>query len=205
MNDIVEPVLNVTDAARAKILEIRAGSEGQEHDAIWVEISGEANGAFTYDISLRSADDAGELDLVQDLDGLQAVIDADSVVRLAGATLDFGPAGFVMDNPNRPAAPVLDLPTGDLTSPLAQEVLRVLEEMVNPQIAAHGGSAELVAVDGSIAFLRLGGGCQGCSSAKATLKQGIEVMILDHVEGISEVVDVTDHESGANPYYAHSH
>jgi Fe/S biogenesis protein NfuA len=205
VNDIVEPVLTITDAARDKILEIRAGSEGQENDAIWVAISGEANGAFTYDITLRSADDAGEVDLVQDHDGLPAVVDADSVVLLTGATLDFGPAGFVMDNPNRPAAKVLDLPVGDLSSPLAQEVLRVLEEMVNPQIAAHGGTAELVAVDGSIAFLRLGGGCQGCASAKATLKQGIEVMILDHVEGITEVVDVTDHTSGANPYYAHSH
>ena len=204
-HDAVEPVLTITDAARDKILEIRAGSEGQEADAIWVTISGEANGAYTYDITLRSADDAGELDLVQDHDGLPAVVDADSVLRLAGARLDFGPSGFVMDNPNRPELPVLDLPVGDLTSPLAIEVLRVLEEMVNPQIASHGGSAELVAVDGSIAYLRLGGGCQGCSSAKATLKQGIEVMILDHVEGITEVVDVTDHASGANPYYAHSH
>ena len=160
MNDIVKQVLNVTEAARDKILEVRAESPGQEHDAIAV---------------------------------------------LSGATLDFGPAGFIMDNPNKPAPKVMNLPTADLSSPLAQEVLRVIEELVNPQIAAPGGSAELVAVEESVVYLRLGGGCQGCSSAKATLKQGIEVMILDHVPEVTEVVDVTDHESGSNPYSAHSH
>jgi Fe/S biogenesis protein NfuA len=205
VNDIVEQVLNVTEAARDKILEIRAESPGQEHDAIWVVVAGEAGGAYTYDISLRTLDDAGEADLVQHHGDLAVVVEADSIAVLSGATLDFGPSGFLMDNPNKPAPKVMNLPTADLSSPLAQEVLRVIEELVNPQIAAHGGNAELVAVEESVVYLRLGGGCQGCSSAKATLKQGIEVMILDHVPEVTEVVDVTDHESGSNPYYAHSH
>ena len=72
---------------------------------------------------------------------------------------------------------------------------------INPQIAAHGGFAELVAVDGSIAYLRMGGGCQGCGMAAVTLSQGIEVAILDTVPEITEVVDVTDHAGGTNPYY----
>jgi Fe/S biogenesis protein NfuA len=72
---------------------------------------------------------------------------------------------------------------------------------VNPQIAAHGGAARLAAVEGSIAYIELSGGCQGCGSARATLKQGIEVIILDLVPEISEVVDVTDHASGENPYF----
>ena len=205
MNDVVEPVLTITDEALAKILEIRAESPGQEEDALWITVTGEANGAFTYDIGLRAVGDAGDADLTQVHGGLTAVIDADSVTVLAGATLGFGPGGFVMDNPNRPAPRVLHVPEADLTTPLAQAVLQVLEEHVNPAIASHGGRAELVAVEDSVAFLRMGGGCQGCASAQATLKQGIEVMILDHVPEITEVVDVTDHASGANPYYAHSH
>ena len=72
---------------------------------------------------------------------------------------------------------------------------------INPQIAAHGGFAELVAVEGSIAYLRMGGGCQGCGMAAVTLSQGIEVAILDSVPEITEVVDVTDHAGGTNPYY----
>src|SRR6266542_4874393 len=59
----------------------------------------------------------------------------------------------------------------------------------------------LVAVEGSIAYLRMGGGCQGCGMAAATMSQGIEVAILDSVPQITEVVDVTDHAEGTNPYY----
>jgi Fe/S biogenesis protein NfuA len=82
-----------------------------------------------------------------------------------------------------------------------QRVIQVLEEQINPAIASHGGYAELVAVEDSIAYLRLSGGCQGCGMASVTLSQGIEVAILDSVPEITEVVDVTDHASGANPYY----
>ena len=80
-------------------------------------------------------------------------------------------------------------------------MIQVLEEQINPAIASHGGYAELVAVEDSIAYLRMGGGCQGCGMAAVTLSQGIEVAILDTVPEISEVVDVTDHASGDNPYY----
>jgi Fe/S biogenesis protein NfuA len=92
-------------------------------------------------------------------------------------------------------------PTGDLTGEVAQRVLQVLDQQINPAIAAHGGHADLVAVEDSVAYLRLGGGCQGCGLAAVTLSQGIEVAILDAVPEITKVVDVTDHASGANPYF----
>ncbi len=77
----------------------------------------------------------------------------------------------------------------------------MLEEQINPQIASHGGRADLVAVDEPVAYLRLSGGCQGCGMAAATLSQGIEVAIIDAVPQISEIVDVTDHAGGTNPYF----
>ena len=77
----------------------------------------------------------------------------------------------------------------------------MLEEQINPAIASHGGRADLVAVEDWIAYLRLSGGCQGCGMASVTLSQGIEVAILDAIPEITEVVDVTDHASGDNPYY----
>jgi Fe/S biogenesis protein NfuA len=89
----------------------------------------------------------------------------------------------------------------DLSDPIAQRVIAVLEEIVNPQIAAHGGRADLVAVDEGIAYLRLGGGCQGCGLAQVTLSQGISVAIKEEVPEILDVVDVTAHDSGTNPYY----
>lgn len=90
---------------------------------------------------------------------------------------------------------------GDLSGPLAQQVLQVLTAQINPAIAAHGGRAELVAVEEGTAYVRLGGGCQGCGMAPVTLGQGIEVAIRDAVPEIAQVVDVTDHASGTNPYF----
>jgi Fe/S biogenesis protein NfuA len=37
--------------------------------------------------------------------------------------------------------------------------------------------------------------------AAVTLRQGIEAMIFEAVPEITEVVDITDHASGTNPYY----
>ena len=202
MSDVVEPVVGITDAAREKILEVRSAEPGAESLALWITVTGESGGAYTYDMSFRALDDAGELEVVQHHDDLPVVVDGDSVTALVGATLDFTSAGMVMQNPNRPAPRVAaPRPAADLSGPVAQAILQVLEEQINPAIASHGGRADLVAVEESIAYLRLSGGCQGCSMAAATLSQGIEVAILDAVPEITEVRDVTDHASGTNPYF----
>ncbi|HMC81103.1 MAG TPA: NifU family protein, partial [Acidimicrobiia bacterium] len=88
-----------------------------------------------------------------------------------------------------------------LSGDVAQRVLQVLDGQINPSIAAHGGHAELVAVEEGTAFLRLSGGCQGCGMASVTLSQGIEVVIKEQVPEVTRVVDVTDHASGENPYF----
>ena len=202
MTDAVEPILTLTDAARDKILEVRAAEADAETLALWVVVTGEAAGAYTYDMSFRALDDAGEIEVVQHHDDLPIVIDGDSIEALAGATLDFTAAGMVMQNPNKPAPRVaVARPEAVLSGAVAQAVMQVLEEQINPAIASHGGRAELVAVEDSIAYLRLSGGCQGCGMASVTLSQGIEVAILDMVPEITEVIDVTDHSSGDNPYY----
>ena len=55
--------------------------------------------------------------------------------------------------------------------------------------------------DDNKAIIAFGGGCQGCGMADVTLKQGVEVMIKDKVPAITEVIDVTDHAAGTNPFY----
>ena len=202
MTEPVEPILNLTDAARDKILEVRAAEADAETLALWVVVTGESAGAYTYDMSFRALDDAGEIEVVQHHDDLPIVIDGDSIEALAGATLDFTAAGMVMQNPNKPAPKVAaPRPAADLSGAVAQAVMQVLEEQINPAIASHGGRAELVAVEDSIAYLRLSGGCQGCGMASVTLHQGIEVAIRDNIPEIQQVVDVTDHASGDNPYF----
>ncbi|MCJ7671340.1 MAG: NifU family protein [Acidimicrobiia bacterium] len=204
MDQLVEPILEITDAARDKILEVRAAESDADTLALWVEVSGEQAGAYTYAMELRPLAGAGDGDVVQRHDDLSIVLGAESVEQLVGATLDFTSAGMVMQNPNKPLPPAVgrpDMPEPDLSSPLAQRVVAVLEEQINPAIASHGGRADLVAVEDGAAYLRLSGGCQGCGMAAATLSQGIEVAILEEIPEIDRVIDVTDHASGANPYF----
>lgn len=201
------PLLTITPDALAKVLEVRGGESEPRSLVLWVEVDGEQDGAFTYLMEFRSEDELGDDVLVQHHDDLSVAVPATSVDQLRGAALELSGGGMVMQNPNRPdvAPPVPrrdpDLPPPDLSGEVPRRVIQVLEEQINPAIASHGGYAELVAVEDSIAYLRLSGGCQGCGMAAVTLSQGIEVAILDHVPEITEVVDVTDHASGANPYY----
>jgi Fe/S biogenesis protein NfuA len=197
-------ILTITDEARAKVLDVRAEEADPGSLALWVEVNGEQAGAYTYLMEFRRAADFGDDVVVLHHDDLAIAIPADSVEKLEGATLDFSGGGMVMQNPNRPAqmSPAMgDRPPADLSGDVAQRVIQVLDEQINPAIASHGGYAELVAVEDGTAYLRLSGGCQGCGLAAVTLSQGIEVAILDSVPEIDEVIDVTDHASGANPYY----
>jgi len=84
---------------------------------------------------------------------------------------------------------------------LLAEVKKLLQTEINPYVASHGGSIEVVDVKGSTVYVNLSGGCQGCASASVTLKQGIEEIIFTRIPQISKVVDVTDHSAGTNPYY----
>jgi Fe/S biogenesis protein NfuA len=202
--------LSISDKARKRVLEIRSGEDGGDALALWVEIVGVAGGEYTYDLYFDVPGEAAADDVVQHDDELTVVIPYDSAEHLDGATLDLSRdllnPGLVIVNPNKPApqaaSPGIQVPSPDqLTGPVAERVQQILTEFVNPGIAAHGGTAELVAVEEDTAYLRLGGGCVGCGMAAVTLTQGIEVAIKQAVPEIANVVDVTDHASGTNPYY----
>lgn len=85
---------------------------------------------------------------------------------------------------------------------MADRVRDVLEREINPVIAAHRGRATLVAIDGGWIRLRLDGGCQGCSLAEVTLRQGIEPLLRERVPGVVGLTDLTDHQAGREPYYS---
>lgn len=199
----MDSVLTITDEALATVLEIRAEEDDAGGLALWLEISGVGGAEYSYDLYFGPASDASASDLVVQRDTLTVIVPEESVARLQGSTLDVGEDGLVLVNPNQPPARpgAAAVPEGDVSSPVAQAVIRILEEEINPAIASHGGVAELVAVDNGIAYLRLGGGCQGCGMAAVTLGQGIKVAILEGVPEVVDVVDVTDHAAGANPYF----
>ena len=85
---------------------------------------------------------------------------------------------------------------------LADRVRDVLDREINPVIAAHRGQATLVEVDGGWVRLRLDGGCQGCSLAEVTLRQGIEPLLRERIPGVVGLTDLTDHQAGRDPYYS---
>lgn len=90
---------------------------------------------------------------------------------------------------------------GDLTTPDARLIQDLLETQINPAIASHGGRISLIDVKEDTVYLRMEGGCQGCGMAKMTLSQGVETLIKKNLPHINQVLDVTDHAQGNNPYY----
>jgi Fe/S biogenesis protein NfuA len=200
-------LLTITEPAAQTILDVRAGEPAPETLALWLEVTGVQGTAYTYDLYFRAASEAQEGDAVEESAGVTVVVPARDVEKITGSTLDVNGGGMVLQNPNVPEPPApFDLPESDLSSPVAQRILEVLETQINPAIAGHGGYAQLVAVEEPVAYLLMGGGCQGCGMAAATMSQGIESAILEAVPEITSIVDVTDHASGANPYYAsHGH
>ena len=197
--------ISITDDARARVLEVR----GREHDpqglTLWVEVVGTAANAYTYDMAFLRRDEIDPTDLVTEAGGIAIVIPQTSAAYLDGATIALDGqlgGGLVIDNPNTPSPDIPGLEQAVLEGTVEQRVRQVVDLYVNPAIAAHRGSCEVVGVESDAVLVRLGGGCTGCGMAAVTLRQGIEAAIRSSVPEIARVVDVTDHTSGTNPYYA---
>lgn len=203
-------MVSVAPRARSVVVEALRAEPDPESLALWLEVRGVQQGQFVYDLYFQPSADAGEDDLVVDDPELTVVVPASSVDRLRGARLDWndeGDGGLVLVNPNTPDPETLGVPAqvleAGIDGPIGNRVATVLDQLVNPSIASHGGRADLVAMDEAegVAYLRLSGGCQGCAMSRMTLTQGIETALRDEVPELTRVVDVTDHAGGANPYY----
>jgi Fe-S cluster biogenesis protein NfuA len=86
---------------------------------------------------------------------------------------------------------------------LAEAVRTVIDAEVNPAIAAHRGHVTVTGVtdDGWIR-IRLDGGCQGCSLAEVTIRQGIEPLLRSRLPAMTGLIDITDHGAGTEPFYS---
>jgi Fe/S biogenesis protein NfuA len=186
-------MINITEAAYQRISALLA-DEDRRGLALHLAIAGRRPGGFQYKLSLMREDEKGADDVVVDTGSFKVFIDAESAPNLQGATLDFqedaDQSGFKIQNPNP-----------GWTDPKAIAIQKLLDEHINPAVAEHGGYVALLDVKDDIAYVALGGGCQGCGMADVTLKQGIEAVITEEVPGIRQVIDATDHASGTNPYY----
>lgn len=201
-----QKVLSVAPDAVDMIISLRDQEPGDEEYGLAIEVSGIRGAQFQYDLSFVPVEDQNAHQIREDHGGLAILIPDHDLEKLSGASLELTAQGLAMNNPNVPHTPPMAAgePRGDLTGPMAERISVVLTESINPSIAMHGGMAELVSVDGTVAFLRLAGGCQGCGMAQVTLRQGIERILRESIPELTEVVDVTDHASGADPYYQSS-
>jgi Fe/S biogenesis protein NfuA len=203
--DVLDAIVEVTPAARQKVLEIRSAEPDPEQLGLRIAVTGAVGVDYQYDLSLEVLTDTPPGDSVVSRDGLAIIVPADSVDRLRGATLDLpssaGQGGLVIRNPNRPN-PLADLDL-ELEGSIAEKVQVLLEQSINPSLASHGGFATLVGVkeETSDVYLTMGGGCQGCAMSRMTLTNGIREAIKEAVPEVNDVVDVTDHTQGENPFF----
>jgi Fe/S biogenesis protein NfuA len=201
-----ERPLTVSEAALATVLDVRAAEDDPAGTALRVEITGSNMTDFTYALDLVPVAEAADDDLVYgqgDHDELTVIVPARSVGDMTGAVLDVpsnsAAGGLVIRNPNTPD-PLAGLDI-DLSGELPQKVQAVLDQAINPALAAHGGFASLVNIEDSVVHVTMGGGCQGCAASAMTLRDGIKSMLMNALPEISDVVDATDHSAGENPFY----
>ncbi|MGH9291908.1 MAG: NifU family protein [Acidimicrobiales bacterium] len=101
-----------------------------------------------------------------------------------------------------PAAAQADDPSPRSAADLAEAARAILDAEVNPAIAAHHGRITVVGVTDGWIRVQLEGGCQGCSLAEVTLRQGVEPLLRARQPTVTGLVDVTDHEAGTEPFYS---
>jgi Fe/S biogenesis protein NfuA len=188
-------MISFTDVAKSKFLQITEQEERAGHGLRIIVRNG---GTYRPEFSLGfvTPDQKRADDIAADQGGFEVFMDPESAKYLEGATVDFiegpGGAGFKIDAPKAGA----EKPSG----PVAEAVIKVLEEKVNPGLGSHGGSVMLVAIEDGTAVLQFAGGCQGCGMINVTLKEGVEKILRESVPEITGVRDVTDHAAGTDPY-----
>ncbi|WDT77042.1 MAG: NifU family protein [Candidatus Manganitrophus sp.] len=196
-------MIQVTEAARKKIDALTKDQETQKKTKIeGLRLTMKGGTTKTeYSLAFVEAGKRKEDDVVSEADGLAFFMEPRDASFLEDVKIDFistlDQTGFKVENPKG----ALPAPSADLDNPEAKAIQHLLNTEINPSVASHGGVITLVGVKDHVAYLRLGGGCHGCGSAEVTLKQGVIVAIKKAVPEIVDVLDVTDHAGGKNPYF----
>jgi Fe/S biogenesis protein NfuA len=202
-----EPTVHFTEAAYSKIVELLKSKGYFGRGALRITVKNPGFGYPDYGMALEDDGTPKPDDVVIPAGEFTVLVDQASIGQVDGATVDFFDQllqrGFKIEPPPLPtAAPAAPRPDLDLSDPKVATIYSVIEQQINPSIAAHGGRATLIDVQDDRVFVELGGGCQGCSMASVTLKQGVERLIKQAVPSVREVVDTTDHAGGTNPYFS---
>lgn len=192
-------LVTVTDSARDYLAQL---IEKQDVEGIGVRIFVTQPGTKNAETCLAYCppNEVVPTDETVDLERFMLFLDHNSVPFLEEAYVDY--SSDKMGGQLTIKAPNAKVPNIDDDAPLLDRINYILASEINPGLAAHGGEVSLVeVVDESVAVLRFGGGCQGCSAVSLTLKQGVESTLSDRIPELTSVRDVTDHSYTENAYY----
>ena len=197
-----DTIIEITEVALAQLKMLRDEEPEKERLGLRLEVIANPGEEFKYDLSFEIVTQAAFTDEVRTIDGLKIIIPMQTFEHINGATLDYSERqGLIIRNPNKP--PVANIEGLVRDDELSASIEAVIATDVNPALAAHGGFVTFVGHDGEgVAYLTMGGGCHGCSMSKMTMLEGVQTTLVEQVEGVLKVRDITDHTTGANPYYS---
>jgi Fe/S biogenesis protein NfuA len=139
-------------------------------------------------------------DQIVEMTHLRVFLEKNSLPYLDEAEVDY--AKDRMGGQLTIKAPNAKMPKVNQDSPLSDQINYILFTEINPGLAAHGGEVSLEELtEESVAVLKFGGGCQGCSAVDMTLKDGVEKTLLERLPQLKGVRDVTDHSVKENAYF----
>ncbi len=191
--------LTITESAE-KYLDVLLGS--QERDTVGIKIFVSEPGTPRAETCIAFAKEDESLEdylLIEEL-SFSLLLEKSSLDFIKDAVVDYSPDKF--GGTLTIKAPNAKLPQLNENASMEEKINYVLYSEINPSLASHGGEVSLVeVVDKETAVLQFGGGCQGCGMVDLTLKDGVEKTLLEQVDGLKGVMDVTDHSYRENAYY----
>ena len=191
--------LKITESAEKYLDELL---ESQEKGTVGIKIFVSEPGTPRAETCIAYAKEDESLDdylLIDEL-SFSLFLERNSLDFIKDAVVDYSPDKF--GGTLTIKAPNAKLPQIKENASIEEKINYVLYSEINPSLASHGGEVSLVEVlDKETAVLQFGGGCQGCGMVDLTLKDGVEKTLLEQVDGLKGVMDVTDHSYRENAYY----
>tara|TARA_Y100001960_G_C14296774_1_gene644150 strand:- start:7 stop:684 length:678 start_codon:yes stop_codon:yes gene_type:complete len=182
--------LTIGDEALSKIKDQLSTSVNKNVLRIVVKPTSPLKANYEFDLDSSNK----ESDINFNVKGVPIAIERSNFSYIEGTVFEINKEGNLeIINPN--------LSISKLSGSLEEQIQTLLDEQVNPMLASHGGNVILEGIKDDSAYLRFGGGCQGCSMIDTTVKQGVEVMLKEAIPSLAGVYDITDHSEGESPFY----
>ena len=182
--------LTITDSARKQINNELQSAEELKGVQVLVEPTSPLKANYRIELVKSPLESSIQFEV----DGVKVFSEHKNASFLEGTIIEINEEGELeARNPQ--------LSISKLSGSLEDQIQLTLDEQVNPMLAAHGGNVILEGIKDNAAYVRFGGGCQGCSMIDTTVKQGVEVMLKETIPELVGVFDITDHSEGESPFF----